>query len=148
MRRNEEPTAHLPAIIASLVLALALAVAAIGVALATGHEKVQGDRAVAPATVVRVAPVYRDDRTACRALLTATLVRSVTPAVADADRVALAASLLGAGADGGVRSIGLGSCGNAAVVVVGVADDAVRVPREGPGGTPVLVHLQSGIVAF
>ncbi|MDQ6525458.1 hypothetical protein RB608_17690 [Nocardioides sp. LHD-245] len=148
MKRYEEPRARPAVIIATAVLAVV--VAAVGVVLAIGPAGGMGERSMpsGEGTSPPVASVHRDHESACQAFRAAALNRSVAPAVAAEDRAMLARSLLRDRPEGGVRSIGLSMCGNAEVVVVGVADDAVRVPAAGPGGTPVLAYLQAGALAF
>jgi hypothetical protein len=148
MRRYGEPRAR-PATIVVVVI-LALVALASGVVAAFDSDSALAHRPlpVGEGRAAAVASVHRDHRAACAAFLATSSPRFVEPRVAAQDRDALERSLMGDRPDDGVRSIGLTRCGNAEVIVVGVADDSVRVPAAGPGGTPVLVHLQSPFFAF
>ena len=91
--------------------------------------------------------IYASRYEACDVIL-ASNSESVSDATADADRVHLTEELMSGPIDGDVRSVGLGSCGNLNVVVVGVKHYAVKVPAYGPGGTPVMAYRQREAVAF
>ena len=91
--------------------------------------------------------IYASRYEACDVIL-ANNSESVSDATADADRVHLTEKLMSGPPGGDVRSVGLSSCGNFNVVVVGVKHYSVKVPAYGPGGTPVLAYRQREIVAF
>ena len=92
--------------------------------------------------------IYASRYEACDVIL-ASNSESVSDATAEADRDHLAEELIfSEPIDGDVRSVGLSSCGNFNVVVVGVKHYAVKVPAYGPGGTPVLAYRQREAVAF
>lgn len=50
--------------------------------------------------------------------------------------------------DDDVRGIGVSRCGATWVVLVGVSDSDVRLPVQGPRGTPVAAYVQPPIVAY
>ena len=92
--------------------------------------------------------IYASRYEACDVIL-ASNSESVSDETADADRDHLAEELIfSEPIDGDVRSVGLSSCGNLPVVVVGVKHYAVKVPAYGPGGTPVMAYRQREAVAF
>ena len=82
------------------------------------------------------ARVYKDESEACTAL--PNVGGGQTESVAMSDKSAFGDALR---SDSRVRFVGLTKCFDDWAVVVGVADRTVGLVKQGPNGTPVVVHL-------